>query len=1191
MIKTENRILNMCLKFAGINGDAAMPEEVIIGFSKVLLMEETFLRDLLSEEELKGLEAVRATVAEYKLDLRLIKSGLFLLARFPFTNKDEVKSKYGAYLAGIKETDSISEIFNTTLSMTIVPVKELFTEGKTIADGFAYLEKLKKETKPADENEPAPEGKQEEAEEKAEPADKGEDTAADNSPAEDEAARKKKKDEALLSELHDRLAGITSPHNTAEALDSEKEDKEEVVSAEIEERDIEELSKKYRDLSIALSDVVKGQDHALKKFIEGCFQGDLLKQTERGNHPRSYFFFFGPPGTGKTLLAETAAEAMGIPHKKFDMSDYSTNLSYEELIGTSQNYKNTRDGELVKYVAENPECLLIFDEIEKADISVIRLFLTILGSGYLKSKHTEKNVSFKDTIIIFTSNVGKELYADRSVNLSTLPSRVLLDAIRREKNSLGQQALPNEICSRIAAGNTILFNHLSIRNLAEMVTDNFDKIVSSMAQEYGCTISYSTKLPLLFLYNRGSDIDARVASGQSGNFLKGEIYELLRQLENRKTGGKIKSIDFDIDWSGMSDELRSLFVNEKKTEVLILSERKVSAFFVGDESKYKIHQASSIEKARSLMKYDITAVFIDPFFGKKGKNENTLSIADYNTDGVKFFHELVEANSGLPIYLIDVEPPFTDVDRKTFMQEGAFGTIELAWDHKESVLRQFEQIMDELYMEKQSQIFSQRGWVVDFKTKQDVVNNGKINIIFYDLKKKMAVDLESRDTLLSDAQRPSIKFDDVIGAESAKEELKYFIKYLKNPKEFLINGSKPPKGVLLYGPPGTGKTMLAEAMAGEADVHFIKAAASDFASKWVGESEGNIRSIFKKAKTYAPAIIFIDEIDAIGKQRTGADPHREAMLNTLLTEMQGFDSSDQSKPVFVLAATNYGARSGEGIGALDEALVRRFDNKIKVDLPNEKERALYITKQVEKKKGEVSEEVILNVAQRSPGKSLAILQNVIDLAFRNANKAGRKLEDDDLLKALEDYEYGDLKEYNEEYYRSVAIHETGHAYMSYLSGDEPSYITIEARDDHGGYMQHANTEKKLTSTKDELIARIRTCLAGRAAEMVFYGPDKAINTGASGDLQNATNIAFHLLCTYAMLEDQFVVLSREEVLKSTMASDYINRINELLKTEMKNTMSIIEAGRETIQAIADELVKENHLTGAQFKALMEEKHS
>ena len=195
--------------------------------------------------------------------------------------------------------------------------------------------------------------------------------------------------------------------------------------------------------------------------------------------------------------------------------------------------------------------------------------------------------------------------------------------------------------------------------------------------------------------------------------------------------------------------------------------------------------------------------------------------------------------------------------------------------------------------------------------------------------------------------------------------------------------------------------------------------------------------------------------------------------------------------------------------------------------------------------------------------------------------------EDDLLTALEQYNHGERKEHTPEYYKSVAIHETGHAYVSYISGDKPSYITIESRGGYGGYMQHANQEDATEYTRDELLAWIRTSLAGRAAEQVFYGKEKSLNTGAYGDLQHATDVAFQIVCTYGMEEDQLIALSKDEILQSELAGEYTAKVNEILKTEMKNAIEIIENAKDKIRRIADVLVKENRLTGKQFEELME----
>ena len=444
-------------------------------------------------------------------------------------------------------------------------------------------------------------------------------------------------------------------------------------------------------------------------------------------------------------------------------------------------------------------------------------------------------------------------------------------------------------------------------------------------------------------------------------------------------------------------------------------------------------------------------------------------------------------------------------------------------------------------------------------------------------------------------KKTGVTFKDVAGQDEAKESLQEVVDFLHNPRKYTQIGAKLPKGALLVGPPGTGKTLLAKAVAGEAGVPFFSLAGSDFVEMFVGVGASRVRDLFKEAQKQAPCIIFIDEIDAIGKKRTGGEysDTTESMLNALLTEMDGFSATEMAKPVFVLAATNYGVGAEQdGIAALDDALIRRFDNKIYVDLPKESERKKYLMRMLEKKGiTTVSEETAQNIAERTTGQSLAILQNVLDLACRNAVREQRKVSDRDLLTALEEYIYGEKKEHTPEYYQSVAIHETGHAYMSYISGDKPSYITIESRGDFGGYMQHANQEDVTGYTREEILAKIRTSLAGRAAEEVFYGREKSLNTGASSDLKQATNLAFGMLCTYGMEEQQLAVLPRQEILRSSLAADYVARVNDILNTEMKKTVEIIREAKDTIQAIADVLVKENRLTGEQFDKLMQERRA
>ena len=430
-------------------------------------------------------------------------------------------------------------------------------------------------------------------------------------------------------------------------------------------------------------------------------------------------------------------------------------------------------------------------------------------------------------------------------------------------------------------------------------------------------------------------------------------------------------------------------------------------------------------------------------------------------------------------------------------------------------------------------------------------------------------------------------FADVAGADEEKEELQEIVEFLKDPKKYDALGARIPKGVLMVGPPGTGKTLLARATAGEAGVPFFSISGSDFVEMYVGVGASRVRDLFDQAKKSAPAIIFIDEIDAIGRKRgEGNSAHGEEMaLNALLTEMDGF-SVDPRRPVFVMAATNFDVEEGKGgLGVIDPALARRFDRRVLVDLPNEEEREQLLRMLLKKQPGNtVTDGMIQRTASRTMGLSPAALTGMVESASRMAVKAGKPLDDGMLDEAHELMRYGAKKEWGYEYLERVARHESGHAFLCYLGGNTPSYLTIVARGDHGGYMEHSSKDMGPLSTREEMLARIRTSLGGRAAEIAYYGEEEGVSTGASGDLEQATRTAAAMLCAYGMDGDfGLAAMDLKEALRDREARA---RINTLLGREMANTVDIIRQNKPRIDRMVDALMKKNKLTGAEMEVLL-----
>lgn len=440
-----------------------------------------------------------------------------------------------------------------------------------------------------------------------------------------------------------------------------------------------------------------------------------------------------------------------------------------------------------------------------------------------------------------------------------------------------------------------------------------------------------------------------------------------------------------------------------------------------------------------------------------------------------------------------------------------------------------------------------------------------------------------------------VTFKDVAGQDEAKESLTEIVDFLHNPGKYAQIGAKLPKGALLVGPPGTGKTLLAKAVAGEAKVPFLSLAGSDFVEMFVGVGASRVRDLFKEAQKNAPCIIFIDEIDAIGKSRDsrygGGNDEREQTLNQLLSEMDGFDTS---KGLLILAATNRP-------DVLDKALLRpgRFDRRIIVDKPDLRGRVE--TLKVHSKNVLMDETVDLEaIGLATSGAVGSDLANMINEAAINAVKNGRKaISQSDLFEAVEVVIAGKEKKdriMSSKEKRTVAYHEVGHALITALEKNaEPvQKITIVPRTMGSlGYVMQVPEEEKYLMTKDELLARIVTLFGGRAAEEVFF---ETITTGASNDMEKATELARAMITQYGMSEE-FGLMSLEEVsdkylnghtvlnCSDVTAAEIDREVKELLKECYVKAKKLISENKDVMIKIAEYLYDKETITGKQFMEL------
>ena len=440
-----------------------------------------------------------------------------------------------------------------------------------------------------------------------------------------------------------------------------------------------------------------------------------------------------------------------------------------------------------------------------------------------------------------------------------------------------------------------------------------------------------------------------------------------------------------------------------------------------------------------------------------------------------------------------------------------------------------------------------------------------------------------------------IKFNDVAGEDEAKEYLTEIVEYLHNPEKYKEIGASMPKGILLVGPPGTGKTMLAKAVAGEASVPFFSISGSEFVEMFVGMGAAKVRDLFNQAKEKAPCIVFIDEIDAIGKKRDGSmggNDEREQTLNQLLTEMDGFEGNNG---VIILAATNRPE-------SLDPALTRpgRFDRRVPVELPDLKGREEIL--KVHAKKIRIAEDIDFNkVARMASGASGAELANIVNEAALRAIRDNRKYAtQSDLEESIEVVIAGYQKKnaiLTDKEKWTVAYHEIGHAMVAALQTHSAPVqkITIIPRTSGAlGYTMQVEEGNHYLMTKEELENKIATLTGGRAAEEVVYN---SISTGASNDIEQATKLARGMVTRYGMTDD-FDMVALETVTNQYLGGDASlacspqtqalidEKVVSLVKTQHEKAISLLKNNREKLDELAKFLYEKETITGEEFMEIL-----
>lgn len=920
------------------------------------------------------------------------------------------------------------------------------------------------------------------------------------------------------------------------------------------------------ELDRALSEI-EGQDHALQAVKEYLFG---VNSRENGTGTGGLLTFIGPPAVGKTRTAELIAKALHRPFLRLDMSAYNDHeAGLCDLFGLHKSYKAAQPGFLTSFVNDEPVCVILLDEFEKAHINVQNRFLQIFERGEVQDLYSEKFVSFRDAILIVTSNVGRRLYdrASVSYNLCRLPQETILHAMRSDLHpTTNQPYLSDALVSRLSSGRIILFNKLRPEVLLRIAEREIERQIGYYRQKFEIVIKAHRNLAKFIILSQGANADVRSVIKAIREFFEKNVERLVESKFAESAFCDFTSVKIAISSENSSKAARELFYAPHKIRVLVCcadAEREFFSRFCSDN--VEIVFAENTQTPAAIADGDYSAAILD-----RAEEMRRFSKS--------LFYALTEQET-VPVYVYD---PFAKSVTKLYdyTDHGAVSVLPQA--NGKNLERWIKSVFAGMDLTWLSQTLYRSNRVLTFNTAYEFDESRTAVIKLFETDVKAAKRSDDLDSFVSAAQIPNVRFDDVYGAEEAKSELCRVLDVMKNYKKYLRLGIRLPRGILLEGDPGTGKTMLAKALACEADMPIIQKNASEFGQKYIGEGARLIRETFAATRRYAPAILYIDEIDTFAKIREGSSREWAIdILNAFLSEMDGFaDNSDA--PVYVVASTNLTSQRGETL--LDPAFLRRFDRKIHIELPDLETRKKYLSDHLAKYPNEVTATMIEGIAKRSVGWSLGELNNVLQNALREAFGGTESTLSDALLnETFEKYADGESKRCDEKSLRRTAIHEAGHAVAAALLGVAPSYATIKGRGKYGGYVYYGD-ESITELSREECLNRICISMAGRAAETLFYG-DRGISTGASGDLKSATNLATSMLCDYGMDEENPIFVEPSKRLETPWVTEKAVR---LIKEQSSRARGLIEKNRGKVDRVAEALLDKTSLDEAELRRLINE---
>lgn len=923
---------------------------------------------------------------------------------------------------------------------------------------------------------------------------------------------------------------------------------------------------KINQLKQKLQEVIVGQDHAIDVVINALIKAHSFKNDET-NKPLLTCVFAGPSGSGKTFLAENIALGLKLEVYELNGADYFANGSVDKFLS---------------FIANCPHGCLILNDIEELSPDFSSLLISMLLTG------SASGLNCRGLTIFMTTSGGRSIYAENTpFSYATLSNKEIVDSLRKELHPKIKETLAFHplLLDLLEEENVVMFNHLDVFSIQLLIAGHLKNYAKTFMDNTGISVNLNFVEFARFVLFSNSDISDVKSLKKSAEALFDEQISFLAEQVDPESKSSlvevVKNINFSISLEDADEKVKELFA-DRTIEVLFIAKKGDYDLFEKLNIEHvHFNFANSVDEVKSFIDSKMDVILLDPTIGNRDRSGNLpIDLEDYNSVGMDIFNYVVRYRNQTPLYLLNNlanNHPYSSYH--TLILRGAEDVVNYSTED----VKGLEQLISMLA------INYELGYDIDFLHDEQLkLESNPSQELKKDEKGVVSLEVSYRKLKLRNAgitnfdvdeleHKDIKKFSDIIGNNIPKDILLTYGKYLSQTQNYLSSGLLPPKMILINGYPQIGKTAIIKAFAGECHAKLIRLDCKQLymSCQSLEDLYSKIRSTFANARRSSPCVLHIDNIEMLFP----------AVFNevidkcvTILREEVEYTTKDVYHPVLVVA------ESYEEV-QLHPQIYEFVTRTITLEFPSVEDTEEFITRFFEKKHVKtVSKKVIRNFARRNFPTVYSELKRVLEFALNYAQD--KPLTDELLSESLDVYNQGDLSAYqpDDDYRLSTAYHEMGHYLLMRLFGTKPVFVTIVPRGNYGGYTQDETYRISYSSSKQEFLNRICVSFGGRAAEVVFNGEEKGVNTGIGSDIRSATTVARRMVMYFAMGNKTKARYMDFEI-EANSAIIY-EQVNEILDQEYERAIRLLTLNRKNLDKLALALYEKNSIIGDELEELV-----